>query len=73
SSDQEKLKKPVTGGHYSSKETDEDEDEEAGQKKGCNKGKIKIIVEYAKSGRSSCKKRSKKIESKSLRLGSSRV
>ncbi|GJZ28936.1 ribonuclease H-like domain-containing protein, partial [Tanacetum coccineum] len=30
-SDQEKLKKPVTGGHYSSKETDEDE--EAGQKK----------------------------------------
>ncbi|PWA93816.1 HAD-like domain-containing protein [Artemisia annua] len=32
---------------------------------------IKVMAEYAKSGRSSCKKCSEKIESKSLRLGSS--
>ncbi|XP_052622343.1 polynucleotide 3'-phosphatase ZDP-like [Lactuca sativa] len=32
---------------------------------------IKIVAEYAKSGRSSCKKCSEKIDSKSLRLGSS--
>ena len=30
---------------------------------------IKILAEYAKSGRSSCKKCSEKIESKSIRLG----
>ncbi|GKC36363.1 haloacid dehalogenase-like domain-containing protein, partial [Tanacetum coccineum] len=47
-----------------------DEDEEAGQEK----KKVtdeKVMAEYAKSGRSSCKKCSEKIESKSLRLGSS--
>ncbi|GKD35187.1 haloacid dehalogenase-like domain-containing protein [Tanacetum coccineum] len=56
-----------------------DEDEEARQKKkDATKEKVKcyailplnlIIAEYAKSGRSSCKKCSEKIESKSLRLG----
>nr|GEW76537.1 polynucleotide 3'-phosphatase ZDP isoform X1 [Tanacetum cinerariifolium] len=63
SSDQEKLKKLVTGVDYET-----DEDEEAAQEKK-NATKEKIIVEYAKSGRSSCKKCSEKIESKSLRLG----
>ncbi|GJX62729.1 haloacid dehalogenase-like domain-containing protein [Tanacetum coccineum] len=63
SSDQEKLKKLVTGGDYET-----DEDEEAAQEKK-NAAKEKIIAEYAKSGRSSCKKCSEKIESKSLRLG----
>ncbi|GKE52565.1 hypothetical protein Tco_1487721, partial [Tanacetum coccineum] len=71
-SDQEKLKKPVTGGHYSSKETDEDE--EAGQKKkDATKEKVKcyaiLPLNLVIICRSSCKKRSEKIESKSLRLG----
>jgi bifunctional polynucleotide phosphatase/kinase len=63
SKDQEKLKKLVTGGDLSS-----EEDEEAGHEKK-NVTKEKIIAEYAKSGKSSCKKCSEKIESKSLRLG----
>ncbi|KAL8195451.1 hypothetical protein R6Q57_025854 [Mikania cordata] len=65
SNDQEKMKKLVTEGHHSSKKTDEDE--EAGQGKKVTKEKI--VAEYAKSGKSSCKKCSKKIESKSIRLG----
>ncbi|KAD4178988.1 hypothetical protein E3N88_27579 [Mikania micrantha] len=63
--DQEKLKKVVTERGYSSKKTDEDEE----ARQGNNVMKEKIVVEYAKSGKSSCKKCSEKIEYKSLRLG----
>ncbi|KAD0585577.1 hypothetical protein E3N88_44025 [Mikania micrantha] len=63
--DQEKLKKVVTERGYSSKKTDEDEEARQGK----NVMKEKIVVEYAKSGKSSCKKCSEKIEYKSLRLG----
>ncbi|PWA54555.1 zinc finger, PARP-type [Artemisia annua] len=45
-----------------------DENEKAGQEKK-NATTVKILEEYAKSGRSSCKKCSEKIESKSIRLG----
>ncbi|KAI7739198.1 hypothetical protein M8C21_016173 [Ambrosia artemisiifolia] len=45
-----------------------DENEKIGQEKK-NVTSEKIVAEYAKSGRSSCKKCSEKIESKSLRLG----
>ncbi|XP_024959936.1 polynucleotide 3'-phosphatase ZDP [Cynara cardunculus var. scolymus] len=84
SSDQEKLKKLVTEGDQSSKESNEDgetelegrdqksgktdEDEEAGKEKENVKNE-KIVAEYAKSGRSLCKKCAEKIDSKSLRLG----
>ncbi|MFS7890248.1 putative phosphoric monoester hydrolase [Helianthus anomalus] len=44
------------------------ENEEIGQEKK-NVTDEKIVAEYAKSGRSSCKKCSEKIESKSLRMG----
>ncbi|KAK9077447.1 hypothetical protein SSX86_005784 [Deinandra increscens subsp. villosa] len=78
SSDQEKLKMLVTEGGQSCRKSNEDgetelqrqtdEDEETGQEKK-NVTKEKIVAEYAKSGKSSCKKCSEKIESKSLRLG----
>ncbi|CAH1424492.1 unnamed protein product [Lactuca virosa] len=45
-----------------------DEDKKTGQEKK-NATNEKIVAEYAKSGRSSCKKCSEKIDSKSLRLG----
>ncbi|KAK1418104.1 hypothetical protein QVD17_27243 [Tagetes erecta] len=83
-SDQDKLKQMVSeGGQSSTKregdvETESDtrdlkklkthENKEIGQEKK-NVTKEKIVAEYAKSGRSSCKKCSEKIESKSLRLG----
>ncbi|XP_071730109.1 polynucleotide 3'-phosphatase ZDP [Rutidosis leptorrhynchoides] len=85
SSDQEKLKKLVIEGDKSSKKREGDEtesdrgdmkklktDEEDGGESGQDKKKAtnkKIVVEYAKSGRSSCKKCSEKIETKSIRLG----
>nr|GEX00658.1 HAD-like domain-containing protein [Tanacetum cinerariifolium] len=85
-SDQEKLKQMVSEGGQSSakregddepesnrgdlKKLKTDEDEEAGQGK-TKATDEKVMAEYAKSGRSSCKKCSEKIESKSLRLGSS--
>nr|GEU44077.1 HAD-like domain-containing protein [Tanacetum cinerariifolium] len=65
-SDQEKLKEMVAQGGQNSTKTDEDE--EAGQEKK-NATTVKIIVEYAKSESSSCKKCSEKIKSKSIRLG----
>lgn len=46
--------------------TDEDEESVKEKKNATNE---KIVAEYAKSGRSSCKKCSEKIDSKSLRLG----
>nr|XP_043630242.1 polynucleotide 3'-phosphatase ZDP-like [Erigeron canadensis] len=83
SSDEEKLRTLVSKGGQSSKKRDgvddteskrghskklkTDEDKENGQEKN-NVTNEKIIAEYAKSGRSSCKKCSEKIESKSLRL-----
>ncbi|KAL8195450.1 hypothetical protein R6Q57_025853 [Mikania cordata] len=82
-SDQDKLKKMASEGDQSStkREVDEeaeperrdlkklktDEDEESRQEKKVTEDKI--VAEYAKSGKSSCKKCSEKIESKSLRLG----
>ncbi|KAI3828195.1 hypothetical protein L1987_02292 [Smallanthus sonchifolius] len=82
-SDQDKLKQMVSEGDQCSTkrgdvETESDrrdlkrlkthENKEVGQEKK-NVTNEKIVAEYAKSGRSSCKKCSEKIESKSLRLG----
>ncbi|XP_021997286.1 polynucleotide 3'-phosphatase ZDP isoform X2 [Helianthus annuus] len=83
-SDQDKLKQMASEGDQSSTkregdvETETDkrdtkklkthENEEIGQEKK-NVTNEKIVAEYAKSGRSSCKKCSEKIESKSLRMG----
>ncbi|XP_076928550.1 polynucleotide 3'-phosphatase ZDP-like, partial [Bidens hawaiensis] len=84
-SDQEKLKQLESEGDKASSEKREgdevsesdkrdlkklktNEKEETGHEKK-NATNEKIVAEYAKSGRSSCKKCSEKIESKSLRLG----
>ncbi|KAI3703907.1 hypothetical protein L1987_74103 [Smallanthus sonchifolius] len=83
-SDQDKLKQMVSEGAQCSTKREGDveaesdrrdikkpkthENEEIGQAKK-NVTNEKIVAEYAKSGRSSCKKCSEKIESKSLRLG----
>lgn len=83
-SDQDKLKQMVNEEDRSSTKREGDvavelekkdskkpktnEDEETKQEKKIATNE-KIVAEYAKSGRSSCKKCSEKIESKSLRLG----
>ncbi|KAJ0618060.1 putative phosphoric monoester hydrolase [Helianthus annuus] len=83
-SDQDKLKQMASEGDQSSTKREGDvgtetdkrdtkklkthENEEIGQEKK-NVTNEKIVAEYAKSGRSSCKKCSEKIESKSLRMG----
>ncbi|CAI9264945.1 unnamed protein product [Lactuca saligna] len=73
-SDQDKLKQivseedPTSTKDQKSGKTDKDEERVKEKKNATNE---KIVAEYAKSGRSSCKKCSEKIDSKSLRLGSS--
>nr|XP_043627568.1 polynucleotide 3'-phosphatase ZDP-like isoform X2 [Erigeron canadensis] len=74
-SDQDKLKQMVSEADQvpTKREADDETESDRGVLKKLKEKKNvtneKIIVEYAKSGRSSCKKCSEKIESKSLRLG----